>query len=95
MKPLRIPWKTIGIVIVVTGICVVGVYCVTPGFFRLRTMKQSESELQQTFNEHEDKKVDLQRYLDRLKTDPITAEKVARDEMGMSKDNEIIFKFDR
>ena len=95
MKPFKLPWKTIFVVTGVAAICVVGVYYIIPGFFRVRTIKRKELDLQHAVRELEDKKVDLERYLHRLESEPVMAEKIARDEMGMSKDNEIIYKFDR
>ena len=95
MKPFKLPWKTILFVTGIVAICMVGVYYIMPGFFRVQEVKRKESDLRHRLREREDKKVSLERYLHRLETEPIMAEKVARDEMGMSKDNEIIYKFDK
>lgn len=95
MKSNKKPWKPIGYLILIVVVCVLGVYFVLPGFLRIRNVSQQEAELQHTLEMKEDEKAQLEKIHEKLKNDPVAAEKVARDEMGMSKDNEVIYKFDR
>ncbi len=88
-------WKPIGYVILIVILCVVGTYFVLPGFLRINTMERKEAQLQKVLQQQENEKARLEKEHEKLKTDPVAAEKVARDEMGMSKDNEVIYKFDR
>lgn len=94
MSP-RKPWIPIGYVILIVILCVLGTYFVLPGFLRIGMMSHKERELRDTLQQKENEKARLEKEHDKLKNDPVAVEKVARDEMGMSKDNEVIYKFDR
>ncbi len=66
-----------------------------PGFFRVQRLLKEEDVLKAKLRDREDEKARLDSSLHGLKHGSVVLEKIARDEMGMSKDNEIIFKFDR
>ncbi len=66
-----------------------------PGFFRVQRLLKKEDSLKIRLCDREDEKAELDASLHGLKHGSVMMEKIARDDMGMSKDNEIIFKFDR
>ncbi|MDX9702070.1 MAG: septum formation initiator family protein [Candidatus Auribacterota bacterium] len=95
MSSQKKPWKAIGFTILIVILCVLGTYFVLPGFLRINAMSRKEEQLQYLLKQKENEKALLEKEHEKLKNDPVAAEKVARDEMGMSKDNEVIYKFDR
>lgn len=95
MRQIQVPWGKIIYFILLAILIVMGTYFIFPGIIRMRKLNQQEIDLEKILGEKELKKTELERYLNKLKDDPFFAEKVARDEMGLSKDNEIIYKFDR
>ncbi|MEW6534474.1 MAG: septum formation initiator family protein [Candidatus Auribacterota bacterium] len=95
MKSARIPWKSILYVLLVLIVLCAGGYYLLPGFIRLQDMHDTETELEKAVRDKEDQQAELEKNLYDLQYDPVASEKVARDEMGMSKDNEMIYKFDR
>lgn len=95
MRSTRIPWKSILYVLLVLIVLCVGGYYLLPGFIRLQDMHDKEISLEKELRDKEDQQAELEKSLHDLQYDPVASEKVARDEMGMSKDNEMIYKFDR
>ena len=93
MKAARIPW----IRLILLGFLVfsgaLAAYFILPEFIKIDSLSRQENKLQKQLYEKENEKTFLKRQLEELKSDPVAVEKVARDEMGLSKDNEIIYKF--
>ncbi len=95
MKSKKTHWKTIVYAVVVGVLFFTGIYFILPGFVRMNSLARQESKLQECLYDKENMKSQLESCLNGLQNDPVMVEKVARDEMGMSKENEIIYKFDR
>lgn len=95
MRSKRFPWKGLFYVFIIALIVVLGLYLLLPGFIRFQQLQYEKAQLEDDLNKKENTHSDLERFLHSLQHNPSAAEKVARDEMGMSKDNEIIYKFDR
>jgi len=64
------------------------------GLVDLQFMKKEQARLEQKNEELTEKNSGLYREIDRLKNDPDYVEEVARKELGMVGENEIIFKMD-
>lgn len=95
MRQISVPWGKIIYFIALVTLILLGTYFVVPGIIKMRNFNRKELDLEKILSEKELKKTEMQKYLNKLKDDPFFAEKIARDEMGLSKDNEIIYKFDR
>lgn len=95
MKARNIPWKAMMYILVIIGLFAGGIYFVLPGFLKMNALLREESQMDKYLTERENKKSQMEGYLHKLQDDPVYVEKVARDEMGLSKDNEIIYKFDK
>ncbi|MBI1871589.1 MAG: septum formation initiator family protein [Chlamydiae bacterium] len=70
------------------------VYLFYPNFLRLAKTQQQISALEDEIAKLELHNRDLEEQIKKLKNDPVSIEKVAREELGMSKPKEIIYKFD-
>ena len=63
------------------------------GFLDLKRLKQERAELAEQSSDMESQNLKLYRKVERLKNDPVFIENVARQELGMIGDDEVILKF--
>jgi cell division protein FtsB len=63
------------------------------GLPRYRALKQELGEVQARNDRLRREVADLSREVGRLRTDPVAIERIARDELGMTRDGELIFQF--
>jgi cell division protein FtsB len=63
------------------------------GFFHLHRLKLELSDLQQKIATIETDNVRLRQEIGQLKTDPAYIERLARQDLGMLKENEVLFLF--
>jgi len=63
------------------------------GFLDLKRLGEEKAELIKTSNDVEAENLKLYRQVERLKNDPVFIENVARQELGMIHDDEVILKF--
>ena len=64
------------------------------GLPRYHKLKAELAEVEQDNHALERELVSLQRQIRALKQDPLAVEQIARDELGMVRDGEILFQFD-
>lgn len=65
------------------------------GLPRYRALRAELNQVQKTNQQMRREVRDLQRTVRRLRTDPNAIERIARDELGMVRDGEILFQFQR
>ena len=81
---------------IVIGICIViivlfiSIY--VPGYSRYQELKQQEALLIQQIEDYKTKNEKIYREIEQLKTDVTHLEKVLRDEMGLVKPGEMVYK---
>ena len=63
------------------------------GFLDLKRLKKERAELADQSSDMESQNLKLYRKVERLKNDPVFIENVARQELGMIGDDEVILKF--
>lgn len=63
-----------------------------PGYNKLQELKARNVRLKEEIEKLEQSNVDLKEEIVRIKTDPLYMEKVAREELGVVKEGEIIYK---
>lgn len=91
-KTLKFSLKRIGIILVV----MVGMYIIIggdSGILRINSLKKEKKQLELQIKGINNKQEALKKKKERLKNDLNAIEKVAREELGMIKDNEIIFRY--
>ncbi|MCD6459808.1 septum formation initiator family protein [bacterium] len=93
MKANRIPWIRLILLSFLVLSSALAAYFILPEVIKIDNLNRQEQRLTRKLYDKENKKIRLELQLKELKTDPVAVEKVARDEMGLSKDNEIIYKF--
>lgn len=64
-----------------------------PGHNKLKQLRSKNKDLKNKIEELKKSNVNLKKELFRIKNDPEYAEKVAREELGVVKEGEIIYKF--
>jgi cell division protein FtsB len=81
------------------GLLVVAIVCVPLGILdeqglpRYRALKSERAEIER-INERLRREVEqLQREVEALRSDPVAVERIARDELGMIRPDEILFQF--
>jgi cell division protein FtsB len=84
----RIAWIAVAILIVV-GI----VFMFLPQIEQSRELQRKEAQLQEEIRLEEELLQHLKRQQDRLRSDPRFIEKIAREELGLAKPGETVFKF--
>ena len=84
----RLAWT----VLVIVGLAALVAFF-TPKVRQLRDMSRQEEKLQQENRLQEDMLQHLKKKQERLQTDPRFVEKIAREELGLAKPGETVFKF--
>jgi cell division protein FtsB len=64
----------------------------THGVLAMRRSKQEAADIQKEINRLESENCNMEQGVENLKSDPQTIERIARDEMGLAKPGEYIFK---
>lgn len=65
------------------------------GLPRYRALRTELNQVQKANQRMRREVRDLQRIVQKLRTDPLAIERIARDELGMVRDGEILFQFQR
>lgn len=84
-------WKNLVLSIIIISILI---YLFSPNFIRLSKVYLQIRVLEEEIETLQLQNIKYQEEIYSLKNDPIYIEKVAREELGMSKPKEIIYKFD-
>ncbi len=63
------------------------------GFYRLVKMKQRRNNLNATVDSLQKKNTELAGEIDRLRSDPVTLEELARTKLGMVRPGEVVYIF--
>ncbi len=63
-----------------------------PGYSRIQQLRQKNRELAEKIEAIEDENRRLKKEITLLETDPVYIEEVAREELGLAGENEIIFR---
>ncbi len=84
-------WKNIVFGAVIFALLI---YVFSPNFLRLTRVYQQIQVLEDEIESLQTQNQNLQEEIGRLKSDPLYIEKVAREELGMAKPKEIIYKFE-
>lgn len=84
-------WKTIVLILIAFSLLI---YIFSPNFLRLTKVYRQIHALEDKIQNLQVQNQKYQAEIYALKTDPIYIEKVAREELGMSKPKEIIYKFE-
>lgn len=85
---IRASWAAIAIL---TVILVVGLFA--PKIRQMRDLQARESQLREEVNLEQELLRHLQLKQERLRSDPRFVEKIAREELGLAKPGETVFKF--
>ena len=85
-------WKTAILAVIALSLLI---YVFSPNFLRLTRVYRQLQILEDEIEKLQVQNQEFQDEIYSLKNDPIYIEKVAREELGMSKPKEIIYKFDR
>ncbi len=64
-----------------------------PGYNKLQSLRAKNEMLRKRIEELKESSLELEQEITKLKTDPVYAEKVAREELGVVREGEIIYKF--
>ena len=64
----------------------------THGVLAMRRSKKEAADIQKEINRLESENCNMEQGVENLKSDPQTIERIARDEMGLAKPGEFIFK---
>jgi cell division protein FtsB len=64
----------------------------THGVLAMRRSKKEAADIQNEINRLESENCSMEQGVENLKSDPLTIERIARDEMGLAKPGEFIFK---
>lgn len=84
-------WKVIVLTLIVFSLII---YLFSPNFLRLARVYRQIQVLEDEIEQLQAQNQGYQEEIFHLKNDPVYIEKVAREELGMSKPKEIIYKFD-
>jgi cell division protein FtsB len=84
-------WKTVVLTVIAASLLV---YIFSPNFLRLARVYHQIRILEDEIQRLQLQNQEYQESIYSLKNDPAYAEKVAREELGMSKAEEIIYKFE-
>ena len=84
----RLAWT----VLVIIGIAAV-IACFTPKVGQFQDLKKRAARSEQEYKIEEDVLQHLKKKQERLQTDPRFVEKIAREELGLAKPGETVFKF--
>jgi cell division protein FtsB len=84
-------WKTAILAVIALSLLI---YVFSPNFLRLTRVYRQLQILEDEIEKLQVQNQEFQDEIYSLKNDPIYIEKVAREELGMSKPKEIIYKFD-
>lgn len=84
-------WKTVILVLIT---CSLLIYVFSPNFLRLTKVYRQLHVLEDEIEKLQAQNQRFQEEIYSLKNDPTYIEKVAREELGMSRPKEIIYKFD-
>jgi len=84
-------WKTVVLTVITASLLI---YIFSPNFLRLAKVYQQIRVLEDEIQRLQLQNQEYQESIYSLKNDPAYAEKVAREELGMSKAEEIIYKFE-
>ena len=68
------------------------VFFVLPSMLKIWDLRKKNEDYARQIVELRRQTVDLKEELRRLKTDPVYLERVAREKMGLTKENEVIYK---
>lgn len=79
--------------IVVIALMVVAAIVFVPPLQQYRVLRQRERALEEEVRRREQRLNELKRQQYRLQTDPAFVEKIAREEFGLARPGEVIFKF--
>ncbi len=82
--------------LIIIGLCIFIIvlffYIYLPGYSRYQELKKKEADLIQQIEEFKDKNEKIYNEIERLKNDLTHLEKVMRDEMGLVKPGEVVYK---
>ena len=81
-------------IIVIIIIAIIFFVLYFPGFSRIQQLKEENSSLGTKINDLAVKNKELKEKIDKLETDPIYVERVARTKMKRKREGEIIYKFE-
>ncbi|MBI1884322.1 MAG: septum formation initiator family protein [Chlamydiae bacterium] len=84
-------WKTIVLSVALLSVLI---YLFSPNFLHLTQIYRQMKALDEEVKQLQVRNQNLQEEIFKLKNNPLYVEKVAREELGMSKPKEIIYKFD-
>lgn len=84
-------WKSIALTLIIVSVLV---YLFSPNFLRLTKVYRQIQVLEDEIRTLQVQNQKFQDEIYALKYDPIYIEKVARDELGMSRPKEVIYKFE-
>jgi len=82
--------RQIGIVSFVVAIIVIAMIIYFPNYTKLKELKEQNKRLAEENRNLEQEIVDYEEKIKRIEEDPYILEKIARDEIGVVKDNEIV-----
>ena len=68
-------------------------YLFWPNYSKLGQLDQQNQELERKITLLEQQNIELRKNINALRTDPVYLERIARDELSMSQEDEIIYKF--
>ncbi len=93
-KGLSLSLKSVLISLLIIAIVIGSVVLLVPRWAAKNKLSGKQKELEEKIAKREEKYLGLKEELDALENDPVYLEKIARDDLGMKRSGEVIYKFE-
>ena len=93
-KDLSLSLKSILISLLIIGIVIGSIVLLIPRWVAKSKLSRKQQKLEEKIVKGEEKNLRLKEELDALENDPVYLEKIARDDLGMKRSGEVIYKFE-
>ncbi|MEA3346775.1 MAG: septum formation initiator family protein [Candidatus Auribacterota bacterium] len=93
-KGLSLSLKSVLISLLIIGIVIGSIVLLIPRWVAKSKLSKKQKELKEKIVKGEEKYLRLKEELDALENDPVYLEKIARDDLGMKRSGEVIYKFE-
>ncbi|MCK4947776.1 MAG: septum formation initiator family protein [Candidatus Aureabacteria bacterium] len=93
-KGLSLSLKSVLISLLIIGIVIGSIVLLVPRWVAKSKLSGKQKELEEKIAKREEKYLRLKEELDALENDPVYLEKIARDDLGMKRSGEVIYKFE-
>lgn len=93
-KGLSLSLKSVLISLLIIGIVIGSIVLLVPRWVEKSKLSGKQKELEEKIAKREEKYLRSKEELDALENDPVYLEKIARDDLGMKRSGEVIYKFE-